>query len=96
MKPETSATSETETSKGRSPSVGRAGYYVPVAIFLGMAVFFAIGLTLDPSKIPSPLIGKPVPKFDLPPVMGRTLGLSDKNLVGEVSMVNVWASWCPA
>lgn len=61
-----------------------------------MAVFFAIGLTLDPSEIPSPLIGKPVPKFSLPPVMGRTLGLSDKNLVGEVSMVNVWASWCTA
>jgi len=69
-------------------------YIIPVAAFAAMAVAFAVGLTLDPSKIPSVLIGKPVPEFRLPPVQGRTQGLSSDNLKGEVSLVNVFASWC--
>jgi cytochrome c biogenesis protein CcmG/thiol:disulfide interchange protein DsbE len=71
-------------------------FLVPLAIFVAIGIFLGIGLTLDPREVPSPLIGKPVPEFDLPPVQGRTLGLSDKNLVGEVSLVNVFASWCTA
>ncbi len=71
-------------------------FLVPLAIFVAIGVFLGIGLTLDPREVPSPLIGKPVPEFDLPPVQGRTAGLSDENLVGEVSLVNVFASWCTA
>jgi cytochrome c biogenesis protein CcmG/thiol:disulfide interchange protein DsbE len=59
-----------------------------------VAGFFAYGLTLDPSKIPSVLVGSPVPEFTLPPVKGRSLGLSASDLKGEVSLVNVFASWC--
>ena len=70
--------------------------YLPLLLFLGLVVIFGIGLTLDPRKIPSALIGKPVPEFDLPPVKGRELGLSSANLKGEVSLVNVFASWCTA
>lgn len=51
---------------------------------------------MDPRLIPSPLIGKPVPEFDLPPVQGRKLGLASGDLKGKVSMVNVFASWCTA
>lgn len=69
--------------------------YVTILLaFLALVVILAIGLTLDPRKVPSPLIGKPVPVFSLPPVLGRTLGLSDGNLKGQVSVVNVFASWC--
>jgi cytochrome c biogenesis protein CcmG/thiol:disulfide interchange protein DsbE len=67
-----------------------------VAAFIGLAVTFGIGLEHDPSLVPSPLIGKPVPIFSLPPVQGRKLGLSSDNLKGEVSLVNVFASWCVA
>ncbi len=70
--------------------------YVPLLVFLVMVVFFAIGLTMNPREIPSPLIGKPVPEFSLPPVKGRTLGLSSADLRGQVSLVNVFASWCVA
>src|SRR5690606_16548335 len=49
-----------------------------------------------PSNLPSTLISKPVPDFALPPVKGRTLGLSSTDLKGEVSLVNVFASWCVA
>jgi len=74
----------------------RAPYVVPALVFVVIAVFLGIGLTLDPRKIPSPLIGKPVPNFSLPPVQGRSLGLASENLRGEVSLVNVFASWCVA
>lgn len=69
---------------------------VPLLVFVGIAVFLAIGLRRDPREVPSPLIGKPVPDFSLPPVRGRSLGLATANLKGEVSLVNVFASWCVA
>lgn len=78
---------------GRRPPL--AGY-LPLLVFIVIAVFLSIGLTMDPREIPSPLIGKSVPKFDLPAVKGRTLGLASADLRGEVSLVNVFASWCVA
>lgn len=74
----------------------RLAAFVPLAVFLVTGVFLAIGLTLNPREIPSPLINKPVPEFSLPPVKGRTLGLASADLKGEVSLVNVFASWCVA
>jgi cytochrome c biogenesis protein CcmG/thiol:disulfide interchange protein DsbE len=74
----------------------RALMLLPLGAFVILALAFAIGLTRDPSVIPSVMIGKPVPVFDLPPVKGRMLGLSNTDLVGEVSLVNVFASWCTA
>ncbi len=72
----------------------RLTYFIPIAGFAVIAVALAVGLTLNPREIPSALIGKPVPEFALPPVQGRSLGLSSEDLRGEVSLVNVWASWC--
>ena len=74
----------------------RLAGYIPLFVFFVLAVFLGIGLTLNPRDIPSPLIGKPVPEFSLPPVKGRTLGLSSADLRGKVSLVNVFASWCVA
>jgi cytochrome c biogenesis protein CcmG/thiol:disulfide interchange protein DsbE len=82
----------TTTSESRR----RWAYLWPIAIFAVIGVFLGIGLTLDPRLVPSPLIGKPVPQFKLPPVQGRTLGLATEDLRGEVSVVNVFASWCVA
>ena len=69
-------------------------YFAPIAAFAALAVMLGWGLTRDPSAIPSPLVGKLVPQFSLSPVKGRTLGLSSADLVGEPSIVNVFASWC--
>ncbi len=74
----------------------RLSLLAPLAVFAGVAAVLAVGLTLNPREVPSPLIGRPVPKFDLPPVKGRTLGLASRDLGGEVSLVNVFASWCIA
>ena len=68
----------------------------PLAAVAGIAAVLAVGLTLNPREIPSPLIGKPVPQFELPAVRGRTLGLASEDLKGQVSIVNVFASWCVA
>ena len=71
-------------------------YVAPLVGFAGLAVVFGWGLTRNPQELPSALIGKPVPTFSLPPVQGRKLGLSSADLKGEVSLVNVFASWCVA
>jgi cytochrome c biogenesis protein CcmG, thiol:disulfide interchange protein DsbE len=69
---------------------------VPLAAFLCLVVFLAIGLTRDPRELPSPLIDKAAPQFRLP-VLGeadRFLSLADMR--GQVWLLNVWASWCVA
>lgn len=88
---------EIVTDRSAAPHQGRRlSAFVPLAVVLAIGVFLAIGLTLNPRELPSPLIGKPVPEFSLPPVKGRTQGLSSADLKGEVSLVNVFASWCVA
>jgi cytochrome c biogenesis protein CcmG/thiol:disulfide interchange protein DsbE len=79
-----------------APQMRRVAYLAPLGLFLGLVIVLAWGMSRDPSTIPSALIGKPVPQFSLPPVKGRTLGLSTEDLRGEVSLVNVFASWCVA
>nr|WP_240611585.1 DsbE family thiol:disulfide interchange protein [Roseovarius nitratireducens] len=67
---------------------------LPVTIFAGLGAAFYWGLWNTDDRLPSTLIGKPVPEFDLPPIEGRSDGLATTDLTGEVSIVNVWASWC--
>jgi len=67
---------------------------LPVAIFAGLGAVFYWGLWNTDDRLPSTLIGKPVPDFDLPPIEGRADGLATTDLAGYVSIVNVWASWC--
>mgnify|MGYP003627500976 FL=1 len=69
-------------------------FWGPVVVFAGLATALGWGLTRDPKVLPSALIDKPVPEFNLPPVKGRTSGLASADLSGEVSIVNVFASWC--
>ncbi|MEQ8666910.1 MAG: DsbE family thiol:disulfide interchange protein [Rhodospirillales bacterium] len=71
-------------------------FLVPVLVFGILAIYFAVGLTRDPSKIPSALIDKPAPEFALPGIEGRGgPGFSTADLrQGEISVVNVFASWC--
>jgi len=84
----------TNTDEPRPRRRLRLMYIVPIVAFVALAAVFGVGLTLNPSILPSALIGKPVPNFALPPVKGRKLGLSTADLKREVSLVNVVASWC--
>ena len=70
-------------------------FFLPVLIFIGVGIGLAVGLTRDPSTLPSALLDKPVPTFELPPIAGRGgPGFSSADLAGKVSLVNVFASWC--
>lgn len=69
-------------------------FFLPLAVLAGVTVLFWIGLGLQPSVVPSPLIGKPAPSFELPLLDDpeRTFGHAD--LAGHVTLVHVWATWC--
>lgn len=69
--------------------------FLPLAIFVLLVALLAFGLTLDPRRVPSPLIGKPVPAFDLP-LLNQPGRLSSNDLKGGISLLNAWASWCVA
>lgn len=68
--------------------------FVPLFIFLALVVLFFVGLGLNPRELPSPLIGKPAPQFSLPEVLDPQKTVSRDDLLGKVSLVNAWASWC--
>jgi len=74
----------------------RLRFFLPVVLFAGVALALAVGLSLDPRELPSTMIDKPAPEFDLPAVRGRSRGLASSDLVGEVHLVNFFASWCAA
>ncbi len=67
---------------------------VPVALFGLVAVYFGLGLQRDPGILPSALIDQPVPAFDLPALEDGKPGLASAGLAGQVTLVNVFASWC--
>lgn len=103
----TAANDTAQNAREARPALRHWLYILPVALFalLG-AVFVAALYSGDPSRVPSALIGKPAPEFSLPPVEGAQTadgrpapGLSRADFgtpaaKGEVTLVNVWASWC--
>ncbi len=69
-------------------------YLIPIGLFGVLVAFFFIGLRLDPSEVPSPLIGKPAPVFDLPELKDLSQRVSNADLSGRPTLLNVWATWC--
>jgi len=66
-----------------------------IAGFLVLVGLLAAGLQLNPREVPSPLIGKPAPAFELPLLHQPDKRFSQKDMLGTVWVMNVWASWCP-
>jgi cytochrome c biogenesis protein CcmG/thiol:disulfide interchange protein DsbE len=69
-------------------------FLLPLALFLGLCVYFVAGLGRDPAAMPSMLIDRPAPVFSLSGPPGFENGLSNADLAGEVTLINVFASWC--
>lgn len=69
-------------------------YLLPLLVFLGIAFFLYRGLSLNPREVPSPLIGKKVPDFNVPLLGDSSRTLSAAELRGKVYLLNVWGSWC--
>jgi len=66
----------------------------PLAIFILLVGFLAVGLNLNPREVPSPLIGKPAPAFELPVLQQEGKRFVPADMRGKVWLLNVWASWC--
>ncbi|MFT5083807.1 MAG: cytochrome c biogenesis protein CcmG/thiol:disulfide interchange protein DsbE [Lentisphaeria bacterium] len=72
----------------------RIKLFIPLAIFMVMAIFLFRGLYLDPNEMPSALVDKPLPEFSLPELLtGETI--DRQTLIGKPFLLNVWATWCP-
>jgi cytochrome c biogenesis protein CcmG, thiol:disulfide interchange protein DsbE len=69
-------------------------FLLPLGIFIVLVAFLAIGLNLNPREVPSPLIGKPAPAFELPQLHKPEAKFAPKDMQGKVWLLNVWASWC--
>lgn len=67
---------------------------LPLGIFILLVILLGIGLTMDPKKVPSPLIGKPAPSFTLAQLHQPSKNFSPEDMRGKVWVLNVWASWC--
>ena len=66
-----------------------------LGVFVALVLLLAVGLRLNPREVPSPLIGRPAPAFELPLLMEPDKKFSEKTMLGRVWILNVWASWCP-
>jgi cytochrome c biogenesis protein CcmG/thiol:disulfide interchange protein DsbE len=69
-------------------------FAIPIAVFVALIALLGIGLKLDPREVPSPLIGKPAPHFELPELHQAAKTFSERDMRGKVWVLNVWASWC--
>ncbi len=71
-------------------------FWIPIGLFVLIGILLAYGLSLDPRKIPSPLVDKPLPAFSLPTLENPKKVVTNTDLHGKVVIINVWASWCAA
>ena len=69
-------------------------FLLPFGIFIVLLLFLLVGLRLNPREIPSPLIGKPAPAFQLSQLHDADKTIAPADMLGQVWLLNVWASWC--
>jgi len=72
----------------------RLKLFLPLFVFAVLSMFLFRGLWLDPSEMPSALLGRPLPAFQLPG-LGESGQRARTDLIGRAGLVNVWATWCP-
>lgn len=69
-------------------------FLAPLLVLAVLVGFFWIGLGLDPGYVPSPFVGKPAPAVKLPEIRDPQRIITNEDLKGQVSLLNVWATWC--
>ncbi len=69
-------------------------YAIPVTVFIALIMLLAVGLTINPRRIPSPFIDKPAPELTLPELYNPNININNDRFRDQVWVLNVWASWC--
>ncbi len=69
-------------------------FLIPLILVAVMIPVFVVGLNRDPSEIPSPLLFKPAPEFELPSLMDPNMTVGSADYEGRLALLNVWATWC--
>ena len=72
--------------------LAKAFWWLPLGLFVLLSVFLLKGLSLEPRKIPSELINKPLPTLQL--IDSKQQSQTNKMFLGQVTLLHVWASWC--
>jgi cytochrome c biogenesis protein CcmG/thiol:disulfide interchange protein DsbE len=69
---------------------------LPLAGFILLSGLLLVGLNISDRKtlIPSPLINKTVPGFNMPVLGDPTVRMTDNSFLGKPYLINFWASWC--
>lgn len=70
-------------------------FLLPITVLAVLVGFLFVGLSKDPSLVPSPLIGKPAPDYELPLLDNPAQTLGTRKLMGQIYLVNIWGTWCP-
>jgi len=74
--------------------LNRIALFLPLALFAVLTVVLLLGLDKDPAELPSALVGEPFPIFSLPSLHDANQMLAEQDILGDVVLVNVWATWC--
>lgn len=73
----------------------RAKLFLPIGFFFLMVGLLFYGLKQDPSKVPSALLSRPLPAFNLPSLLPGSGPVTDEALKGQITLINFWGTWCP-
>ena len=76
--------------------MARVKLFLPLLLFVPLALLLLKALQLDPQKLPSALLGKPIPVFELPALAEPERLLTREDVLGQKALINVWATWCPS
>ena len=74
--------------------LNRLALFLPLVLFAVLSTILLLGLDKDPSELPSALVGEPFPSFSLPALHDADRALDERDIIGEVVLVNIWATWC--
>ncbi|MDA0707325.1 MAG: DsbE family thiol:disulfide interchange protein [Proteobacteria bacterium] len=70
-------------------------FMLPLVAFALLVGMFVVGLNLDPSRIPSPLLQHAAPEFAIPSLHDANVLVGSASYANQVALVNIWATWCP-
>jgi cytochrome c biogenesis protein CcmG/thiol:disulfide interchange protein DsbE len=70
--------------------------FTPLLIALGLGLILYTAIGKDPTKLETARLNDPVPAFSLESLQRKTRVITEKALLGKVSLLNVWATWCPS